>query len=132
MYPTSEAGLNLDQKICKEVPMKAMIASVRNYGWLILSMMIIFSLQVFAQSSAVAPPTFLDGILKFIAGLNPAVTAGVLAVVEVLLRLAPSQKAQSLLVPVKYVLDGVAAIFAWASGVIGQLITSLNNVTPSP
>lgn len=81
-------------------------------------------------AGAVAPPTFLDGALNWLKALNPIAVGGVMSVVEIVLRLVPSQKALSILVPVKYVLDGVSTLFGWVSGLVTVLITSLNNVVP--
>lgn len=79
-----------------------------------------------------APPTFLDGILHWIASLSPAMVSTVVGVLaEIALRLWPSAKALSLLVPVKYVLVGLTAIFAFLIGVLDSLITAANNTKPA-
>lgn len=102
---------------------------VRCFCAFVIGMLLLTCLQVFAQD-AVVPPTFLDGVLNWIDGLSAGVVAGVIAVVEIILRLVPSHKALSVLVPVKYVLDGVCKVFSWASGLLAVLIASLNRTIP--
>ena len=103
---------------------------LKAFAWLVFTVLLLTGIQAFAQAVAPAAPTFLDGILKFIEGLNPAIVSGTLVVLEALLRIVPSAKALSVLVPVKYGMDGVAKIFVWASGLLAIMIASMNNVTP--
>lgn len=75
----------------------------------------------------VANPTFLDGVLAWIPAHAAAVASG-LGVLEVVLRLVPSQKALSILVPVKYALNGLGTICTWAGGIVDTLASQFNNV----
>lgn len=96
----------------------------------VILLVLVFSFgAVFAQAVAVAPPTFLDGVLAWINGLSPTVLATVLGVVaEIGLRLYPSAKALSLLVPVKYVIAGLVGILNFVNGVLDTLISAANKV----
>lgn len=97
----------------------------------VFAMVLLGGLQAYAQAAVVAPPTFLDGILNWIKGLNAGVVGSILAVVaEISMRMVPTQKALSLLVPVKYVCDGMVVLMGWLSGLLSILITSLNNSPP--
>lgn len=74
-------------------------------------------LPVFVFAQEVPPevkvPTYLDAILAWISSAqNIAVIA---IVVEVALRFVKTEKAKSLLIPVKYAFDGLALILAWVS-----------------
>jgi hypothetical protein len=95
----------------------------------LLGLMIV-PMTAFAQA-VVAQPTYLDGILKFIAGIGASTGVAVI-VVEAILRLFPSAQPISLLVPVKYLLDGCIEIFKFVSDFIGSLISGLNVVVPAP
>jgi hypothetical protein len=78
----------------------------------------------------VAEPTFLDGVLKFLAALDPAVVGVAVAIVEAGLRLLPTGKAASVLVPVNYVLKGLIVIATVLQTLTGKLIESGNNLKP--
>lgn len=97
----------------------------------VLMIVLLFAVQAFAQAAAPAAPTFLDGVLAWINGLSPTVLATVLSVVaEIGLRLYPSAKAMSLLVPVKYLLSGLITILGFLVTVVNSLIAAANNVKP--
>ena len=78
---------------------------------------------------AVAPPTYLDGILKWITGAS-GIASSAVVVIELVLRLVPTAKPLSILVPVKYLFDGMVGILKFLSDLLGQLINSLNVVQP--
>jgi len=87
-----------------------------------------------AQSEATAPapavdepaqPTYLDGVLKAI-GESSAIIAGLLMVFEFILRVVPSAKPLSLLVPAQYAFSGLGAIFTFLGGLVKQLIEVAN------
>lgn len=88
----------------------------------------------FAQAAAVAvvaQPTYLDSVLAWI-GNNATGVASVLGLLEVVLRVVPSQKPLSILVPVKYALSGLAVISGFLSDICDKLISSLNASSNPP
>lgn len=83
--------------------------------------------QAVAAPVVAAAPTFLDGILNWITN-NTVISASVVAVLEVILRIFPTSKAASLLVPIKYVVSGVGTILKWlGDSVLDPLIKAGNN-----
>lgn len=87
------------------------------------------SLMAFADAAVVAPPTFLDGILAFLAA-HPAGSISTIVgfIAELVMRFYPSNKALSLLVPVVYGVDGIAVMLGWLSAILKQMITSAQNL----
>ncbi len=74
----------------------------------------------------VAVPTYLDSILAWLTTGGGMVVSAV-SVLEVILRLIPSVKPLSFLIPAKYAVDGIAAILAFVSAnVLSPMITSFN------
>lgn len=74
----------------------------------------------------VAVPTYLDSILAWLTtGLGMVVSA--VSVLEVIMRLIPSVKPLTFLIPAKYAVDGVVAILAFVSlNILSPMITSFN------
>lgn len=75
-------------------------------------------------------PAFLDGILKAMDGISPAMVSGLLILAEVIFRMIPSAKPLSILVPVKYAMVGVAKILNFIGDMLQKLIDVANNVKP--
>lgn len=96
-----------------------------------LAVLLLTAFQVFAQAAApVAAPTFLDGILKWIGENSGSTITTVVLVLEFLLRLLPTAKVMSFLVPLRYGIVGVAAILTWLASVLDKLSVVGNNVKP--
>lgn len=72
--------------------------------------------------------TFLDAIAHFLNAIPAVTIAGVLATLEIILRVIPSSVPLSLLVPVKKVLDMVVFIVQVLNGLIEQVIVVANKV----
>jgi len=74
---------------------------------------------------APAEPTYLDVVLKTLAE-SSAIVAGLLMVFEFILRVVPSAKPLSLLVPARYACNGLGAIFTFLGKLFGSLIEVAN------
>jgi len=101
----------------------------RDTGILIGTCLVLIPMIAFGQD-AVPAPTFLDGVIKFISELSPSLIAGLLVVVEFILRATPSVKPLSILVPAKYACQGLAFILEWAAGLLDKLIIVAQNTKP--
>ena len=97
---------------------------------LVLFALVILPAVVLAQAAApaVAEPTYLDGVLKFLQNLSPAVVTAVVAGLEFLLRAFPTSKALSLLIPVRYAVKSLGAILTVLAGFLDQIVQAANNV----
>lgn len=96
---------------------------------LFCALVVLIGGSAFAQT-AVPAPTFLDAIIAFVK-TPPGYLSAIVAGLEMLMRMLPTPKAMSLLVPLKYALGGLSIIFAWVSdSVLDPLIATANNVTP--
>jgi hypothetical protein len=73
-----------------------------------------------------------DNVLSIIN--TPAAGMITISSIELAVRIFPTAKAWSLLIPVKYACVSVAAILTWTSGVLDAVIIAGNNVkdTPTP
>lgn len=82
--------------------------------------------QVAAE--VVKAPTFLDGVLKWMAdNLSAPVVSGVVIVAEILLRVFPSSKPLSVLIPIRYACQKVSIILGVLGDIVDKLIVSANN-----
>ena len=108
--------------------MKQIISLVS--GLFAFAIAILFASDAFAQAAAaVAPPTFLDSVLAWIAQPQPLM-ATALIVIEFGVRLIPSAKPLSILIPAQYVVKGISAMAAWLDAqVLSPLIANFNNVS---
>lgn len=94
---------------------------------LILFVTTFFASVAFAED--VAAPAYLDGVLAFLAGHPIASLSVILTIVaELGLKVYPSEKALSILIPVKYGLDGLKAILSWVGGIIDSFVQSAQNI----
>lgn len=91
---------------------------------------LVVSCSAFAQA-VVPTPTFLDAILAFIKS-PPVYWSAIVAGLEMAMRMLPTAKAMSLLVPIQYALKGLSTIFAWFADVLDVVIGTANNVVPVP
>jgi|GEM_PF-4669539 len=92
-------------------------------GLFILGFMVFSSI---AMAQAVATPTYFDSTLTWLAA-NVAMIASGVGVIEVVLRLFPSLKPLSVLIPVQYALDGVAKILTFVSAnILAPMISAFN------
>lgn len=82
---------------------------------------------VIQEAAAPTAPTFLDAILNWIAGSGAFMTA-LAMVFEFLMRLYPTKKPLSLLIPVKYVAVSLGAIFSFLGNFVDVLIEKANSV----
>lgn len=84
------------------------------------------ALPLLAQT---APPTWADGIIAWLSG-NGTTIGVVVAVLEMVLRLIPSERALSVLVPVSYAVKAVASILnTLATAVLDPLAKAAQNTT---
>jgi hypothetical protein len=90
-----------------------------------VAFLFMFCFTAFAQEVAPAAPTYLDAALKAI-GESSAIVAGLLMVFEFILRIVPTAKPLSLLVPAQYAFAGLGAIFTFLGGLVKQLIDVAN------
>jgi len=95
---------------------------------LLLFCLVLLPVAVCAQEAMPAAPTFLDGIIKALESIPGTVIALIMSVVEVALRWFPTWKPLSLLIPIKYVIDGVGKILMLLSAWVDALIKVANNV----
>lgn len=103
-----------------------------NYFFLSLTVML-FAFAALAQDAVVANPTWLDGITKWAADHPVTSLSSILGfVLEILFRFVPTQKAMSILIPVRYVLVGAIAIFQWIADLVQVAIVAGNNVAKPP
>lgn len=68
----------------------------------------------------VKTPTYLDGILNFLSN-NAALLAMVIGIMEALMRLVPTKKAKSILIPVSYAVNGLSVILAFLAEVLKRM-----------
>lgn len=73
-----------------------------------------------------AAPNFLDKLLEAIKN-SGGIVAGALVVVEIFLKLFPSKKPLSILVPVKYCVDSLITILSWLSNAVLIPVINLAN-----
>lgn len=98
----------------------------RIFGLFVIAL---FPLIAFADVSAA--PTFLDGILAWIAAHPTESFSGMLGLAaDIVFRVFPTAKAMSILSPVKYGADGLIKMLVWLSAGLQVLISAGNNVTP--
>ena len=92
---------------------------------LILFGIALVAMPAFAQ---VAQPIWADSILAWLHNLSPSALAAALMVIELVLRLIPSQKSLSVLVPVNYALKSIGQMLAWLSGI--NILLDVFNALP--
>ena len=74
----------------------------------------------------VKAPTVLDGVLEKLEAAGGLI-AGLLILLEIALRALPTKKALSVLVPVQYFVDKIAALLLWLSkAILKPLIEAAN------
>lgn len=83
-----------------------------------------------AVVAVVAEPKFLDGILAALAGAGGIVSA-IVIVAEVVLRMVPTAKPLSVLIPVQYVVIGLIKILEFVKDLVVKLIEVANKVKPA-
>lgn len=86
----------------------------------------VFGVSAFADAAIVADPTFLDSIIKALQNINPMIIAGIVTALEIGMRLVPSLKPLSLLVPMKYVVSGLIVILSLLESILAKLIAAAN------
>ena len=95
--------------------------------WMLILVCLFAGFGALAQEAAVVAPTYLDEVLKWLQ--NGSVLAAMAFIVELVARVWPTEKAKSLLVPVKYLIDGLVLIMIFISkNVLDPMITGLNRV----
>jgi hypothetical protein len=89
---------------------------------------LIFCWEAFSDM-VVSIPTWADPILGFIA--TPAAAGILIPIIELVMRMFPTAKAWSLLVPVQYASVGIGKILIWlGQDILTPVIQAGNNVTP--
>lgn len=94
---------------------------------LVLFAVVLLFASIGLAEEAVADPKYLDSVLVFLASSGGIVAVGVI-VFETALRVIPTAKPLSILIPVKYLVVGIKKISEWVDGVLDKLIEAANRV----
>ena len=105
-----------------------LMVTVKNNGMFLMIFALAFVGLSVRADDAPAAPTYLDGILAWMSQPQ-AIVATIVSLLEVGLRVFKTKIPLSVLIPIKYAVDGVGKILSWISAnLIDALIKMGNNV----
>lgn len=95
---------------------------------LLFALLMLAPIIVLAQLPPNSGVGFLDSIMHYLANIEASVIAGVLALVEILLRLVPTKVPMSLFALIKRVLDVGIYILKYGSEFLGKIVVMANRL----
>lgn len=97
--------------------------------FLLFAILMILSPLAFGQVTV--EPSYLDTILAFLAAHPVSSFSAMFGVaIELLLKIWPSAKELSFLIPVRYAIHGIRGVFGWLDDLLTQWIAFGQNIKP--